>query len=158
MVAANLTLPATMRALVLSGIYNITVQDVPVPHLLSSTDAIVKLTTSAICGSDLFAYRGFAPEQPAYVPGHEGIGYVAQVGSAVTSLSVGDYVVIPDNLQHGQIQMRETFPTSYGGGVASPDMSGLQGTHSPPSVFKPNMKEYKLTAHSRVRSRPCCGL
>ncbi|GKZ26846.1 hypothetical protein AbraIFM66951_003561 [Aspergillus brasiliensis] len=119
-----------MRALMLSGMYNITVQDVPTPQLISPTDAIVKLTTSAICGSDLFAYRGFAPEQPAYVPGHEGIGYVAQVGSAVTSLSVGDYVVIPDNLHHGQLQMRESMPTSYGSGLASPGISGLQAEYA----------------------------
>ncbi|KAH7129038.1 hypothetical protein EDB81DRAFT_764187 [Dactylonectria macrodidyma] len=130
MVAANLTLPATMRALLLTGVYNITVQDVPVPQLLSPTDAIVRLTTSAICGSDLFAYRGFAPQQPPYVPGHEGIGYVAQVGSAVTALSVGDYVVIPDNLHHGQLQMRQSLPTSYGSGLASPNMSGLQAEYA----------------------------
>ncbi|KAJ3455820.1 hypothetical protein MRS44_017302 [Fusarium solani] len=130
MVAANLTLPATMRALLLTGVYNITVQDVPVPQLLSPTDAIVRLTTSAICGSDLFAYRGFAPQQPPYVPGHEGIGYVAQVGSAVTALSVGDYVVIPDNLHHGQLQMHQSFPTSYGSGLASPNMSGLQAEYA----------------------------
>ncbi|KAF3390015.1 putative zinc-type alcohol dehydrogenase-like protein AdhB [Talaromyces pinophilus] len=130
MVAANLTLPTTMRALLLSGLYNITVQDVLVPDLISPTDAIVKLTTSAICGSDLFAYRGFDPEQPAYVPGHEGIGYVAQVGSAVNSLSVGDYVVIPDNLHHGQLEMRESMPTSYGSGIASPGISGLQAEYA----------------------------
>ncbi|KAL2858452.1 hypothetical protein BJY01DRAFT_256642 [Aspergillus pseudoustus] len=139
MVAANLTLPTTMRALLLSGVYNITVQNVPVPQLLFPTDAIVKLTSSAICGSDLFAYRGFAPEQPAYVPGHEGIGYVAQVGSAVTSLSVGDYVVIPDNLHHGQLQMRNVMPTSYGSGLASPGMSGLQAEYARVSAADANL-------------------
>ncbi|KAL3448210.1 chaperonin 10-like protein [Aspergillus insuetus] len=120
MVAANLTLPTTMRALLLSGVYNVTVQNIPVPQLLFPTDAIVKLTSSASCGSDLFAYRGFAPEQPAYVPGHEGIGHVAQVGSAVTSLSVGDYVITAEyervpaanaNLIPLPIPLNETTPT-----------------------------------------------
>jgi hypothetical protein len=45
---------------------------------------------------------------------------------------VGDYVVIPDNLHHGQLQMHQSFPTSYGSGLASPNMSGLQGTPMPP--------------------------
>lgn len=127
MVSTNLTLPATMRALLLTGLYNVTVQDVAVPQLVSPTDAIVKLTTAGICGSDLYAYRGFASDQDPYVLGHEGIGYVVQTGSGVSSVSVGDYVVIPDNFHHGQLEMQPTFPISYGGGVQSPGVSGLQG-------------------------------
>lgn len=127
MVSTNLTLPATMRALLLTGLYNVTVQDVAVPKLVSPTDAIVKLTTAGICGSDLYAYRGFSPDQDPYVLGHEGIGYVVQTGSGVSTVSVGDYVVIPDNFHHGQLEMQPTFPVSYGGGVQSPDVSGLQG-------------------------------
>lgn len=127
MVSTNLTLPATMRALLLTGLYNVTVQDVAVPQLVSPTDAIVKLTTAGICGSDLYAYRGFGSDQDPYVLGHEGIGYVVQTGSGVSSVSVGDYVVIPDNFHHGQLEMQPTFPISYGGGVQSPGVSGLQG-------------------------------
>jgi threonine dehydrogenase-like Zn-dependent dehydrogenase len=122
-----------MRALLLTGPYNVTIQDVAVPQLETPTDAIVKLTTAGICGSDLFAYRGFSPDQDPYVLGHEGIGYVVQTGNGVSSVSVGDYVVIPDNFHHGQLEMQPTFPTSYGGGVQSPDVSGLQGRTIPVS-------------------------
>ncbi|KAF5651362.1 formaldehyde dehydrogenase, partial [Fusarium tjaetaba] len=142
---ANLTLPATMRALLLTGLYNVTVQDVAVPKLVSPTDAIVKLTTAGICGSDLYAYRGFAPDQDPYVLGHEGIGYVVQTGSGVSSVSIGDYVVIPDNFHHGQLEMQPTFPISYGGGVQSPGVSGLQAEYAIVKAADANL--FRLPIH-----------
>ncbi|KAG4283235.1 alcohol dehydrogenase GroES-like domain-containing protein [Fusarium proliferatum] len=145
MVSANLTLPATMRALLLTGLYNVTVQDVAVPKLVSPTDAIVKLTTAGICGSDLYAYRGFSPDQDPYVLGHEGIGYVVQTGSGVSTVSVGDYVVIPDNFHHGQLEMQPTFPVSYGGGVQSPDVSGLQAEYAIVKAADANL--FRLPIH-----------
>ncbi|SCV54162.1 related to formaldehyde dehydrogenase [Fusarium fujikuroi] len=145
MVSANLTLPATMRALLLTGLYNVTVQDVAVPKLVSPTDAIVKLTTAGICGSDLYAYRGFSPDQDPYVLGHEGIGYVVQTGSGVSTVSVEDYVVIPDNFHHGQLEMQPTFPVSYGGGVQSPDVSGLQAEYAIVKAADANL--FRLPIH-----------
>lgn len=63
-----------MRAVLLAGVYNITVQDVAVPELEAPTDAVVKLTTTGIYGSNLYAYRGFPSGQDPCVLGHEGIG------------------------------------------------------------------------------------
>ncbi|KAF5548344.1 alcohol dehydrogenase like domain-containing protein [Fusarium phyllophilum] len=142
---ANLTLPATMRALLLTGLYNVTVQDVAVPKLVSPTEAIVKLTTSGICGSDLYAYRGFSTDQDPYVLGHECIGYVVQTGSGVSGLSIGDYVVIPDNFHHGQLEMQPTFPVSYGGGVQSLGVSGLQAEYAIVNAADANL--FRLPIH-----------
>ncbi|EQB56329.1 alcohol dehydrogenase GroES-like domain-containing protein [Colletotrichum gloeosporioides Cg-14] len=84
-----------LRAVVLVGAYNITVIDVPKPTILNGTDAIVRIASSAICGSDLHYYHlGQAtPEDPMRI-GHEAIGYVEQVGDSVSTLAAGDWAVI----------------------------------------------------------------
>ncbi|KAL1849323.1 hypothetical protein Plec18170_007615 [Paecilomyces lecythidis] len=95
--------------------YNVSVIDVPVPSIVEQTDAIVRITSSAICGSDLHFYHGFAgsPNVP-WGLGHEAVGYVSEVGSAVSSLQVGDYVIIPDNAHDGHYGQQH--PISFGTG------------------------------------------
>lgn len=97
---------ATMRGVIYSGVpYEMTVQTRPVPQILNETDAIVRITTSAICGSDLHIYRGVSGGTPPWNMGHEALGYIAEIGSAVSSLTVGDYVIIPDTPSSGHLQM-----------------------------------------------------
>ncbi|KAK7529259.1 alcohol dehydrogenase [Phyllosticta citribraziliensis] len=99
--ASNMT--AMMRAVAQFGqAFNVSVVDVPVPTILDATDVIVRINMSAICGSDMHTYHfdSGSPEQP-YLYGHEAIGYVTEIGDAVQFLNVGDYVVIPDNLDNG---------------------------------------------------------
>jgi threonine dehydrogenase-like Zn-dependent dehydrogenase len=72
------------------------VREVPDPQILNKRDAIVKVTSTAICGSDLHLYNGFLPMmEPGDIMGHEFMGEVVEVGSAVNNLRVGDRVVVP---------------------------------------------------------------
>ena len=72
------------------------VQEVPDPKILNQRDAIVRITTTAICGSDLHLYNGFIPAmEPGDVLGHEFMGEVMEVGREVKNLKVGDRVVVP---------------------------------------------------------------
>jgi threonine dehydrogenase-like Zn-dependent dehydrogenase len=72
------------------------VREVPDPTILNKRDAIVKITSTAICGSDLHLYNGFLPMmEPGDIMGHEYMGEVVDVGSEVKNLKVGDRVVVP---------------------------------------------------------------
>lgn len=107
-----------MRGVVYSGVpYEMSVQDLPIPQILNSTDAIVRITTSAICGSDLHIYRGVSGGTPPWNMGHEALGYISEIGSAVSSLAVGDYVIIPDTPSHGHLQMELQVGNYYGNGA-----------------------------------------
>jgi threonine dehydrogenase-like Zn-dependent dehydrogenase len=85
-----------MRAITWMGKTHVEVQDVPDPKILNSRDAIVKISSTAICGSDLHLYNGFIPTmRKGDILGHEFMGEVVETGPAVTTLKVGDRVVVP---------------------------------------------------------------
>ena len=85
-----------MRANCWYGKTSLRVEDVPEPQILNQRDAIVKISSTAICGSDLHMYNGFIPTmQRGDVLGHEFMGEVVEVGREVTNLKVGDRVVVP---------------------------------------------------------------
>ena len=85
-----------MRATCWHGKRKIQVDEVPDPKILNPRDAIVKISTTAICGSDLHLYNGFVPTMKSGdVLGHEFMGEVVEVGNGVENLSVGDRVVVP---------------------------------------------------------------
>lgn len=85
-----------MRALTWQGIEKVAVTEVPEPRIEQPQDAVVRITSTAICGSDLHLYKVMAPYlEPGDVLGHEFMGVVEEVGSAVTNLEVGDRVVVP---------------------------------------------------------------
>jgi threonine dehydrogenase-like Zn-dependent dehydrogenase len=85
-----------MRALCWEAPTVVAVRDVPEPRILNAGDAIVRVTSTAICGSDLHLYDGYVPTvMPGDVLGHEFMGEVVEVGKAVTKLAVGDRVVVP---------------------------------------------------------------
>ena len=80
-----------MKAVVFHGIGDIRLDDVPEPKIQKPTDAIVRLTASAICGTDLHMIRGTMPGmKPGTILGHEGVGIVEEVGSNVRNLKVGE--------------------------------------------------------------------
>jgi threonine dehydrogenase-like Zn-dependent dehydrogenase len=88
-----------MKAVVFQGVGEIRLEEVPEPKILDSTDAIVRLTGSAICGTDLHLIRGTVPGmKPGTILGHEGIGVVEEVGPDVRNLKEGDRVVIPSTI------------------------------------------------------------
>jgi threonine dehydrogenase-like Zn-dependent dehydrogenase len=84
-----------MRAVVWKGIGEIAVEDVPEPKIKDPTDAIVRLTASAICGTDLHFIRGTMPGmKKGVILGHEGVGVVEELGEGVRNFVIGDRVVI----------------------------------------------------------------
>jgi threonine dehydrogenase-like Zn-dependent dehydrogenase len=85
-----------MKATCWHGTKNIQVDTVPDPKLLNPRDAIVKITSTAICGSDLHLYNGFIPSMKrGDILGHEFMGEVIEKGAGVSNLNVGDRVVVP---------------------------------------------------------------
>jgi threonine dehydrogenase-like Zn-dependent dehydrogenase len=91
-----------MKAVVFHGIGDIRVDEVPDPKIEQPTDAIVRLTASAICGTDLHFIRGtMAGTEPGTILGHEGVGVVEKLGEDVRNLEVGDRVVIPSTVACG---------------------------------------------------------
>jgi threonine dehydrogenase-like Zn-dependent dehydrogenase len=85
-----------MRATVWSGRNTVQVENVPDPTILNDRDAIVKITSTAICGSDLHLYDGYIPTMKrGDILGHEFMGEVVETGRGVGNLSVGDRVVVP---------------------------------------------------------------
>ncbi|HYH35870.1 MAG TPA: zinc-dependent alcohol dehydrogenase [Nocardioides sp.] len=88
-----------MRAMVYRGPYRIRTEEKDRPRIEHPNDAIVKVTMSAICGSDLHLYHGMMPDtRVGHTFGHEFIGVVDQVGPSVRNLSVGDRVMVPFNV------------------------------------------------------------
>src|SRR5688572_28237909 len=88
-----------MKAVVFHGVGDIRLEDVPEPRLEAPTDAIVPITASAICGTDLHMIRGTLPGmQAGTILGHEAAGVVEEIGPDVRNLAVGDRVVVPSTI------------------------------------------------------------
>ena len=91
-----------MKAVVFHGIGDIRLDNVPEPKIEHPNDAIVRLTASAICGTDLHMIRGtFSGMLPGTILGHEGVGIVEEIGANVRNLKIGDRVVIPSTIGCG---------------------------------------------------------
>jgi len=92
-----------MKALCWYGKRDVRVETVPDPEILNPHDAIVRITTSAICGSDLHLYNGFIPTlEKGDILGHEFMGEVVDIGTEVRNLKIGDRVVVPFTISCGQ--------------------------------------------------------
>ena len=126
-----------MKAVTWHGKRDVRIDDVPDPRIEETTDAIIKVTSTAICGSDLHLYEVLgAFMTPGDVLGHEPMGIVEEVGSAVGHIQPGDRVVIPFNIacghcwtcSHGlQSQCETTQVREYGTGAALLGYSKLYG-------------------------------
>ncbi|MCW3060078.1 MAG: Alcohol dehydrogenase GroES domain protein [Capsulimonas sp.] len=91
-----------MRALCWHGKNDVRVDTVPDPKILNPRDAIVKITATAICGSDLHIYNGFIPTmERGDILGHEFMGEIVELGSEVKNLKIGDRVVVPFTIACG---------------------------------------------------------
>jgi len=92
-----------MRANCWEGKRKVRVEDVPDPQILNARDAIIKITSTAICGSDLHLFNGFIPTmEKGDIMGHEFMGEVVETGPGVSNLKVGDRVVVPFPIACGQ--------------------------------------------------------
>ncbi|MET0786708.1 MAG: zinc-dependent alcohol dehydrogenase [Paenisporosarcina sp.] len=90
-----------MKAVTFQGTKDIKVKEVEDPKLQKRDDIIVRITSTAICGSDLHIYKGALPARKDYVIGHEPMGIVEEVGPEVTKVKKGDRVVLPFNVSCG---------------------------------------------------------
>jgi glutathione-independent formaldehyde dehydrogenase len=90
-----------MRAVVYKDAHSVAVEQVDDPRLEAPTDALVRITTTAICGSDLHMYEGRTVAESGIVFGHENMGIVEEVGSGVTRIKAGDRVSLPFNVACG---------------------------------------------------------
>ncbi|HSC85364.1 MAG TPA: zinc-dependent alcohol dehydrogenase [Pseudomonas sp.] len=132
-----------MKAVVFHGVGDIRLDEVADPVLLEPTDAIVRLTAAAICGTDLHFVRGtVSGMRPGTILGHEGVGIVEQLGADVRNLQVGDRVVVPSTIACGNCsycragyyaqcdvanpQGKEAGTAFFGGPQSSGAFHGLQ--------------------------------
>ncbi|CAN5231464.1 zinc-dependent alcohol dehydrogenase [soil metagenome] len=126
-----------MKAVTWHGKRDVRVDTVPDPTILEPTDAIVRITTTAICGSDLHLYEVLGPfMQPGDIIGHEPMGIVEEVGREVTRIAPGDRVVVPFQIACGhcymcdlglQTQCETTQVREHGSGAALFGYSELYG-------------------------------
>jgi threonine dehydrogenase-like Zn-dependent dehydrogenase len=122
-----------MRAVVYEDVEKVRVDDVPDPVVEEPGDALVRVTMSAICGSDLHFYHGKAPLIPGEQIGHEGVGVVQEVGDGVSKFRPGDRVVLSFNAvcgecwfcTHGQHSLCDDFK-NLGAGMAAGGLGGTQ--------------------------------
>jgi alcohol dehydrogenase len=122
-----------MRAAVFRSARVVETSDVPEPSILAPTDAILRVSRAAICGSDLHFFHGKAPMDPGTVMGHEAVGVVEEVGSAVADARVGDRVVTSFHIACGACWFCRAGQTGLcdehailGGGPFGGDLAGAQ--------------------------------
>jgi len=84
-----------MKATLIHGERDIRLEEVPDPKIHAESDAIVRVVAACVCGSDLWPYRGISPTTDPHRIGHEFVGIVEEVGSAVANVHVGDFVIAP---------------------------------------------------------------
>ncbi len=102
-----------MKALVYYGPYDVRVIETPDAQIEQPTDVLVKITTSNICGSDLHMYEGRTDMEEGRILGHENMGKVVEIGSAVTQIKIGDMVCLPFNIGCGHCNNCEKGLTGY---------------------------------------------
>ena len=90
-----------MKAVVFKAPYDLAIENVEDPRIEHPLDAIIRITTANICGSDLHPYEGRAELDAGMVLGHENMGVVEEVGAGVGRIKVGDRVSVPFNLACG---------------------------------------------------------
>ncbi|TWT03427.1 zinc-dependent alcohol dehydrogenase [Planomicrobium sp. CPCC 101079] len=90
-----------MKAVTFQGVKDIQVKEVEDPKIQKKDDIIVRITSTAICGSDLHIYQGALPTRKGFVIGHEPMGIVEEVGPEVTKVKKGDRIVLPFNVSCG---------------------------------------------------------
>ena len=126
-----------MKATCWMGVQKMEVREVPDPQILSQGDCIVKIMSTAICGSDLHLYNGFLPMmEPGDIMGHEFMGEVMEVGRNVKKLKVGDRVVVPFPISCGRCQKCEAglFSVCENSNPNAYIAEKLMG-HSPAGIF-----------------------
>jgi threonine dehydrogenase-like Zn-dependent dehydrogenase len=118
-----------MRATVMYAAGDVRIEDVPDPRIVDPTDAVVRVTSACICGSDLWPYADMPRSETGQSMGHEAIGVVEDVGADVRTITRGDLVVMPFAVSDGTCQFcREGLHTAcvHAGFVGNNGMNGAQ--------------------------------
>ena len=109
-----------MKALTYHGSKDVRVETMPDPTILAADDVLLRVTATAICGSDLHLYHGKIPEtKHGDIFGHEFMGVVEEAGPDVTNVAVGDRVVIPFVIACGKCFLFEDIRAAIGSAAAS---------------------------------------
>ena len=147
-----------MKAIVFHGVGDIRLEEVDDPRIEAPTDAIVKITSSAICGTDLHMIRGSMPGMvEGTIMGHEGVGVIEEVGSSVRNLRPGQRVVIPSTIACGHCsycrdgytaQCDDANPNGHLAGTA------FYGGPQPTGPFDGLQAEYARIPHANVNLVP----
>ncbi|KAJ6141295.1 Yippee-like protein [Penicillium chermesinum] len=87
------SVPGSAGAVIFHEPYKVAVEQRPIPQVQDPEDVVIKVGYTALCGSDLHTYRGIEPASPGFIMGHEFMGEIVEVGSAVKSFSIGDRIV-----------------------------------------------------------------
>ncbi|MDQ1702704.1 MAG: glutathione-independent formaldehyde dehydrogenase [Frankiaceae bacterium] len=93
-----------MKAVVYKGPRNVALEEVPDARIEQPLDAVIRITTTNICGSDLHMYEGRTSVEEGKVLGHENMGIVEEVGPGVDRIKVGDRVSVPFNISCGSCE------------------------------------------------------
>ena len=126
-----------MRALCWHGSNDVRIENVPDPQILNPRDAIVRITSTAICGSDLHLYNGYIPTmKKGDILGHEFMGEVVEIGSEVNNLQKGDRVIVPFPISCGRCRycLREEYSLCDNSNPNAWMAEELYG-HSPAGLF-----------------------
>ena len=154
-----------MKALVYHGPKNVSVDTIPDPTIQGQRDAIIRVTATAICGSDLHIYNGLIPDKQKFVVGHEFMGVVEEVVSEVNNLKRGDRVVVPFPISCGQCyfcqqqqlhtQCENSNPEFYGpeGDITQGKGGGLFGYTSLYGGYDGGQAEYVRVPYADVGPR-----
>ncbi|MDE3205972.1 MAG: alcohol dehydrogenase catalytic domain-containing protein, partial [Acidobacteriota bacterium] len=102
-----------MKAIVYRGPFEVELQEVPEPRIEEAGDALVRITTTNICGSDLHMFEGRTSVEEGKVLGHENMGIVVEVGPGVTRVKPGDRVSVPFNIACGYCENCNLGWTSF---------------------------------------------
>jgi threonine dehydrogenase-like Zn-dependent dehydrogenase len=118
-----------MRGTVMHEAGDVRIENIPDPAIQEPTDAVIRVTRACICGSDLWPYKSLQRSDGARVMGHEAIGVVAEIGSGVRTLNVGDVVVMPFAFSDGTCVFCEAglqTACEHGGFFGTPEVPGAQ--------------------------------
>jgi threonine dehydrogenase-like Zn-dependent dehydrogenase len=126
-----------MRATVWHGKKDVRIDNVPDPEIINPRDAIVKITSTAICGSDLHLYNGFVPTmEKGDIIGHEFMGEIVDLGPEVKNLKIGDRVVVPFPIACGQCFFcQEKLYSVCENSNPNASMAEKMWGHSPAGIF-----------------------
>ena len=142
-----------MLAMNYRGPFRVRIDQKPYPEILHPSDAIVRVTRSCICGSDLHIYHGMVPDtRVGSTFGHEFIGVVEEVGPSVQKLKVGDHVLVPFNIACGQCAFckQELYSNCHEANSEATAVGGIFGYSHTAGGFDGGQAEYVRVPYADV--------